>query len=295
MCLFILENTLGSIGAIGGVGVLLTFTGALITFIFSYIKIINDKEQKTTEFRQKWTDLVREEISCAIKCQSVVWQDHWLESKWALANASRTGKDKELLDGKIEKAQDRILRNIEEYKKSISCLQISLNPEENECQSLISSIKEIELVEKRGREALFKILEKSGSQAEMEKTKASIDFEINKKIEDANKCARIVLKKEWERIKCGEESYRFAKKSSAIVIFVGLVILMVTATSYMTYVIIGDNKQDNNNDALEMISPIENTTKGNDNCKKYNQIHNEIWINQENDKQKNQLNKKCKL
>lgn len=279
---------MGSIGAIGGVGVLLTFTAALITFIFSYIKIINDKEQKTTEFRQKWTDLVREEISRSIKCQAVVWQDHWLESKWALGKTTADTETKTLLDGKIEKAQDRILRNIEEYKKSMSCLQISLNPEERECQSLISTIKEIEIVEKRGREALLNIFTSNGSMASMEKTKASFDLEIAKKIEDANDCARIVLKKEWERIKNGEESYRFAKKSSAIVISVGLFVLVVTAASYLTYIIIKPNEKADSNTItnIESQQKTEHENSSEENCSKSSQINNQIWIGQKNDQTK---------
>ena len=41
-----------------------------MTAIFSYVKLINDKEQKTTDFRQAWTDSVRKDLSALISSLS---------------------------------------------------------------------------------------------------------------------------------------------------------------------------------------------------------------------------------
>ena len=170
---------------------------AIIAAIISFIGLIITKEQKISEFRQKWIDNIRDDISDLMGCLS-----EFLES-WSIVpkdvDKGKNGKQ-------FIKDNMTTIRKIETFRHRIT---LRLNPKKD--KMLISTLKSIDsIITKPDVMSKDNVLEN-------EKNKL-------------NNQSHELLKKEWERVKKGEMIFRISKY-----VF-GLLVLLAIYYLYKQYV-----------------------------------------------------------
>lgn len=168
-------------------------SAALIAGYFSFVTLINAKEQKTSEFRQNWIDSLRKEISEFTS--SVYFMKFYYQQ-----GAKNT--DPEFING---------LKEIHsKYASSSTAILLRINANEKN--------KYLKVVNDEFLNALSDVLN---------------PFNTSQYDEAATKCnalvdkAKPLLKEEWKRVKAGELSYRLIKYFS-IALFLGAAIYAYT-------------------------------------------------------------------
>lgn len=160
-------------------------SAALIAGYFSFVTLINSKEQKTSEFRQNWIDSLRKEIS------------EFTSSVYFLKFYYQQGaknSDPEFINGLKE------IHN--KYVASSTAILLRINANEKN--------KYLKLVNDDFLRALADILNLvNASQYDEAATKCNVLIDK----------AKPLLKEEWKRVKAGEVSYQILKYFS-IVLFV---------------------------------------------------------------------------
>jgi hypothetical protein len=161
-----------------------TLLAALIASAISFVNLTLTKELKTSEFRQRWIDGLREELAAffgaarsfarAVEVKHLFGQDY---------------DEKLLLLMTAEKISELRYQAAETFSK----IKLRLNPDEAE---------HIELL---------RLLKRSiDEQNEMLANKSDATDTLLA-IEIANEYARPVLKREWQRVKEGELAFRVAR------------------------------------------------------------------------------------
>ncbi|WP_449286465.1 hypothetical protein [Marinobacter sp. PE14] len=154
-----------------------------ITAIASLIGLIISKEHKTSEFRQAWIDALRNDLSELIGCVDAVAQHmRVVENDSQGQGAVQT----EL----FEKVKPEIVRSEALYCKVL----LRINPKEH-----------VELVNRLEK------IRKSFDQGIIPTTDDLHDLEMSLVSE-----SQATLKREWERVKRGETTFRVAKISALI-------------------------------------------------------------------------------
>ena len=161
---------------------------ALIAVLVSFVGLIITKEQKTSEFRQKWIDEIRADIA------SLMGNLSQYSTKWLIL------KDKENKESRENFLDDNISL-INEIHVLFYRIELRLNPEKDE--DLIEVLNKIDLMikspNKMNQDSLFENL--------TEKLRLQ---------------SHEMLKTEWERVKSGEPIFVIIKCSFGIMGFVAL-------------------------------------------------------------------------
>lgn len=164
---------------------------AVIAGSFSYLNLINSKEQKVSEFRQVWIDSLRSSIS---------------EYITNLTHLSHLYKF--LLEKKEKDDHEMFKETSDIYSKVNSTYNdiiFRINPDEED---------------KDGKQLNDNFL------TALESTRTVYNemlfTEAQEKCEELRKATKPLLKYEWKRVRNGEPSYKRAKKISAIILTVGL-------------------------------------------------------------------------
>jgi hypothetical protein len=174
---------------------------AFVTSSISFVTLTLTKELKTSEFRQAWIDGLREDLarffgaSRAFARAAEGVQVHGTEYK----SAPLTFGDEKISEVRYQAAE------------TFSKVKLRLNPKEPEHVELLRLM----------RRAI-------DEQNSMLKGQTSVDVVLTA-IEVANDFAPSVLKREWERVKDGERSFRIARNvfvSVAIATLVGFIVLL---------------------------------------------------------------------
>ncbi|MHB1796379.1 MAG: hypothetical protein ACYCPO_15590 [Acidobacteriaceae bacterium] len=170
---------------------------AWIAGLFSLLGLLTSKEQKVSEFRQAWIDALRLEIALLIahahQIYAYVAMHKPIDSKqfW-----KETRDDYLALNG----ASTRI--------------KLRVNHDEQESKLILCSMEKME--------SLFGDLPTAVGNISLEK--------INKIVDELERDAPLLLKKEWNRVKRGELVYRIAKWLAA-----GLLIITGIAAGWLFY------------------------------------------------------------
>jgi hypothetical protein len=170
-------------------GPLLAIVAAIIAGLFSYFNIVLSKEQKLSEFRQNWIDGLRDDVS------------EFMAALDSLAYTVETYRHQQ--SGKLDLVSLASASQEAHIKASVKFNHIILRLDPGEKglfqQQLAGLLEEI-------RQAF---------QAEdFKKTRAFFP--------DLREKTRAVLKAEWERVKVGEPTYRWSKRSVLAVLMVAL-------------------------------------------------------------------------
>lgn len=179
-------------------------SAALIAGYFSFVTLINSKEQKTSEFRQNWIDSLRKEIS------------EFTSSVYFLKFYYQQGaknSDPEFINGLKE------IHN--KYAASSTAILLRINANETN--------KYLKLVNDEFLRALSDILNSVNS---------SRYDEAATKCNDLIDKAKPLLKEEWKRVKAGELSYQILKYFS-----IALFIAAATYASNIAITPTHDNKK----------------------------------------------------
>lgn len=211
----------------------LTALAGFITAALSIVKLVNDKESRTTEFRQSWTESARAELSDLIsKLNShvVAMVDVMRlkkEMMRAIDMASKTenARERELLGEVIELFKDLVGKSIERSRLSMrevyqahAKVRLHFKPEdpdlvriENKFDYCMGKFSEINREDDSDK---WDVLKEQVHNATNEITASS----------------RALLKTEWEKVKLGEPAYQKTKKwsvwafliMSAILVMIGI-------------------------------------------------------------------------
>jgi len=215
--------------------VFLSSFAGFITAIVSVVKLVNEKENKTSEFRQAWTNSIRNCIAdLAAKLSALtsayVHQKRLLdiEAKLCLTDGIHTAKRLEVIRAEIENTNKTIASNTHDQYQTFALCKLHFKPDEKDFLPIEAQFKSI-------RDGYAEIL-KSKKTDEREKIK-SHNYENIQAIIDSG---RKILKNEWERVKEGEAVYKHTKAYSfgggIVMLFVliitgGIALYLVSTTS----------------------------------------------------------------
>jgi hypothetical protein len=195
----------------------LTALAGFITAALSIVKLVNEKESKTTEFRQSWTESARAALSdliAKLNYQAVAMEDvnsakKNLMSAIKVASATKNVTERELLNEVVSLQKDLLGKSIERSRVSMrevyqthATVRLHFKPDDSDlvrienkfdyCMAKFSELRREDDSEKWG------VLKEQVHSATNEITASS----------------RALLKTEWEKVKLGEPAYRRTKKWS---------------------------------------------------------------------------------
>jgi hypothetical protein len=176
-----------------------TLTASIIAATISFVNLTLTKEQKTSEFRQKWIDSLREELSMFFGCARTFARA--TEEKHKLGDAY---ENESLFKISEEKISDIRYQVTEVFSR----IKLRLNSDEPEHKELLRLLK------RAIDEQNIALKEKTDSSKTL------------KAIEVANDYAAPVLKAEWKRVKKGELPFRIARNWVAPIVFISSVVLI---------------------------------------------------------------------
>lgn len=217
--------------------VLLTlFVSVLVAFItaaLSIVRLVNDKENKTTDYRQAWTDSLRKcfaelisntnllascltvRLSVADKANSLT--NHEIENSETLPTSTfenfRSYLDKKLHD------EDSHIRDVRrDLHQSYALTRLHFKPNdlsfsrvEQKFDVVVEMLEKLSTLDSKSAEADRRILREKIHAAATEMTAYSRD----------------ILKTEWEAVKKGERAYQQTKRWSFIGGGIALFILLI--------------------------------------------------------------------
>jgi hypothetical protein len=212
------------VGIIGLVGAICVAT---ISGVVSVVGLIISKEQKLSDFRQAWVDGLRDDISHFISYPIMIsaYNEIVLKPKLSRIKQKITGAENDEARRAAEE-EDLRARSVfyekmgDNYSKvNIYSTRIRLrlndSPHETESRALLSILRRME--------GFFKDLG------------ALDDRAVHDAVAEIEAISRPLLKKEWERVKSGETTFRIAKYTSLAVSSVLMVAILASFLAVAAY------------------------------------------------------------
>lgn len=197
--------------------VLATLVSVIVTATFNYFNLVNTKEAKTSEFRQKWVDSLREEISIYAANMASLLQ--LLDTALRRGNGDRN----QTLSGHFKE-------NKAEYEaliKAYTSIQLRIHLRKNTTPTNEDLIDQAFHDKVKKTYDLFHALDMSSFSL----TNSEVS-NLVKEIEDLNDKTNPLLKYHWERVKKGEKGFTRSKSVAFWVIMLLLATLIIVATTY---------------------------------------------------------------
>lgn len=201
----------------------LTALAGFITFVLSIVKLVNEKESTTTEYRQNWTNSVRNCLASLIAKLNAIAP--------IIENHSKSIEIRASLKEPTEK------READEHKRSLDYIESSLKSSLEARRELRKEIYEayalVRLHFKPNDVSFSRIEHKFDTvmqlieALEVEKTadkRAATKVKIHAEVNEITGYCRDILKTEWETVKRGEPTYQKTKLYS---IYGGVVTLFI--------------------------------------------------------------------
>ncbi len=207
----------------------LTALAGFITAALSIVKLVNEKESKTTECRQSWTDSVRSalaELIAKINAQASTLVSarkthaiyERLMREYAKVDESEKELKKSLADFNLSAFKDGLDRanlQTQEVYHSYSKVCLHFKPDDlsfsrvehkfDFCRAKLSELKEEKDLQKLG----------------------AIKEQVHSATNEITMMSRSILKSEWETVKLGEPAYKTTKRWS-VWICVVMFFLLIT-------------------------------------------------------------------
>lgn len=184
---------------IQSIAAIATLTASLIAAAISFVNLTLTKELKTSEFRQKWIDSLREELSIFFGCART----------FARATEEKHKYGSEYEAKSLFKISDQKISDIRyQVTEVYSRIKLRLNPDEADHKELLRLLKRA--IDEQN------IALRDGANAE--KTIEAINL--------ANEFSVPVLKAEWNRVKRGELPFRIARNWVAPFVFLCSIVLV---------------------------------------------------------------------
>jgi len=166
---------------------------AFVSGIFVVMNFFLTKDQKTSEFRQNWIDLLRNDVAAYISINEVMFSN--------LIYKTRIFK---ISNDELQKFFENNLSNFIKRNNARNTIYLRINPKDD--REIIEAMQSIETY-----------------------WEGKKDFELNIITKDIDKLIQLIqvlLKKEWNRVKRGELSYIIIKYSF-IALVIGLFIIAI--------------------------------------------------------------------
>lgn len=185
-----------------------------VSAFFGLIAAIISKENKVSEFRQKWVDELRGEVCTAVAHFATIQNISWgmeLDKTDITENSSRVKHD-------IEKAK-LMNEHVFGVNQAITSLKLRINEKDAGDREFLMQLNNFE----EAFDNICEIIEKKLWQG----NKALGDFpEYKKFLEEEKKfivASKVILKSEWERVKKGENIFNWTVR----IIFGGLIVAVL--------------------------------------------------------------------
>jgi predicted NBD/HSP70 family sugar kinase len=217
----------------------LTALAGFITAALSIVKLVNEKESKTTDYRQAWTDSVRAALaeliaklnaqaSAVVGAKKISATHERLMREYAKAEGTEREVKKTLADFNREAFKTGLERaNVltQEVYHAYSTVSLHFKPDD-------LSFSRIEHKFDYCRAKLIELKEESDTQK-----LGAIKEQIHSATNEITNMSRGILKAEWEAVKLGEPAYKSTKKWSVwccvVMMFLLVTIGVHAGISYM--------------------------------------------------------------
>lgn len=213
----------------------LTALAGFITAALSIVKLVNEKESKTSEYRQSWTDSVRSAFSqligninaqATLSVMNSTMFDHFVQWKKEKPEKEESQLVTDTRKETIRISQDKWSEGIAAYRElnqqiyqGYAHVRLHFKPDEptfarfenkfDTCMTLLGELNSADETSKR-----LQLKEKIHSAAN-----------------EMTAISRGILKIEWETVKLGEPAYKSTKKWS-VWFCVGMFVVLVTIGSH---------------------------------------------------------------
>jgi hypothetical protein len=202
-----------STGAVELFGAILV---ALIAGVVSLVGLIISKEQKLSEFREQWISSLRAEISSLLSHALMInaYCHMFMKKINEEYQGNRMSGDEYLL--KLKRFYDDNYKDYVGMNTSSTRIMLRLNQSEHEAAELLRKMKELENLFGAGP--------------------VNLDEQKVPTLVDAiEQFSQPLLKKEWNRVKAGEPTYRLAKRLCIIISSVLAVIFLFMVVSVLAF------------------------------------------------------------
>lgn len=212
-------------------GAYLSIFAAFITAAASIVKLVNEKESKTTDYRQSWTDSVRKSLSQLIA--SITLQANYLLAKVDIAQKLASAHTTE-----AKPEHEKFKYSVTEYLQEEL---VAINKSIRENRQCIQQNYALTALHFKPHDEIFIKIE-----SKFELTNQFLDEMANLKGDDHNserkvirekiraivneitETSRHILKTEWEHVKKGEPAYKTTKNWS---LYIGIATFSVLLLS----------------------------------------------------------------
>ena len=215
----------------------LSACAAFLTAVLSIVKLVVEKENKTSEFRQQWTNSVREGISDLVaklnnatslinyqaRLSSIISK---LENRLQKEKSDIYEKRLDVFQATVSRVREEISENRHGLFKAFSLCQLHFKQDEEKFKLIESIFDEIMDLNKE-------VLNRGAASEEKRELNEGAKTKNYDKSQDIVKISRQILKSEWERVKKGEQAFITTKKLSAYGGAIMLIILL--GLGYLSY------------------------------------------------------------
>lgn len=220
-------------------GAYLSVLAAFLAAAASIVKLVNDKESRTTDYRQSWTESVREALSNLIG--SVSLHVSQLNSRAGalrklneiFLKIEKNPDNSDLQAGKkfqidrLESINKSILENRKEIERYYALASLHFKPHDEVFNQVEAGYKKIE--------DIFSKL--SGSPDDVpDNLRVELTGKVETEVSGLIAASRHILKREWENVKAGELAYRRTKAWSLYIGVSAFAILIVVGIYMTAYV-----------------------------------------------------------
>ncbi|WP_029146812.1 hypothetical protein [Methylophilus sp. 5] len=182
-----------------------TLGAALIAAMFSFFNLISTKESKVSDFRQKWIDELRNDITSYVRQMELV-QTLSREGIVLAAKGSKLSSEERV---ELDRLKEQCTAHLTKAKTSHTLIQLRINKKEkakkakNINEDFLRALKETYI---------------ESSKVDVHKYNADLDNVVSTAAE--------LLKMEWVRVKKGEFAYRCSFLFAVAAIIIGISVLI---------------------------------------------------------------------
>lgn len=199
---------------------------AFLTAILGFTKLINDKEAKTSEFRQQWTGSIRVTIANIVSSSrhlAVLYEKHAARAFLCKDLKNELLNFKDLPSVKydiVKETHDFNVKLVESYntqiieinriiRENIALSVLHFKPLDHEFHHVETKLKSIlDLIDDISITSWNSVHDKTERKEYLKSSRAKIENLCDEIVS----ISRLLLKKEWELIKSGEKNYIKTKK-----------------------------------------------------------------------------------
>jgi hypothetical protein len=216
----------------------LTALAGFITAALSIVKLVNEKESKTTEFRQAWTDSLRSalaELIAKITSQASIL----VTARNMQAQLDRRFKDNPETNEFQQKLEDDLAQfHRETFRNSLNSANVLTQEIHHAYAKVRLHFKPDDLSFSRVETKYEFCIAKLGElKVEQDSKKwLVLKEQVFAAVNEITSYSRSILKTEWETVKLGEPAYKSTKKwSTWICVVMFFVLITIGAHSVISY------------------------------------------------------------